>query len=191
MVKLPISREVQSDADKTYVLVAKLKVDGQEVSALVDTGSSYTFLIWKYWYEVTERKRCDEMVYRCYECNPGPCEVGPTTEVPFEDGAAVTMFERPGQLQLADASSTSFTFGLTSAYKYTPGYSTTHAGLGLGLKRKPRSSFDTFVDQLSSQKLIGSRDFSMYLTAGDHHTGQLILGGEDPRLYETPMSFLA
>ncbi|KAF4652427.1 hypothetical protein FOL46_009735, partial [Perkinsus olseni] len=53
-------------------IVTPLKVDTQDLYAVIDTGSPYTQLIWKKWYESSPERRCDELFYKCYGCNPSP-----------------------------------------------------------------------------------------------------------------------
>ncbi|KAF4699337.1 hypothetical protein FOZ62_018067, partial [Perkinsus olseni] len=94
VIKVDISRELEG---LSYALVAKLKVDGQDVSAVVDTGARETFLVWRHWFNGLVPGGCETILYGCYECTPEPCVKGSTYELSFTDGSEVTLFDHTGK----------------------------------------------------------------------------------------------
>ncbi|KAF4686955.1 hypothetical protein FOZ60_004670 [Perkinsus olseni] len=186
VVKVDISRELEG---LSYGLTAKLKVDGQDVKAVVDTGARETFFIWRPWYETLVPGGCKTILYKCYDCKPDQCAQGPNYEVSFSDGSKVTLFEHTGKFAF-DVGEVSIDFGLTKDYKSPSSKIDPHAGLGLRSSGKSTSGRKTLLDQLVSRKVISTDVFSLYLTTAEHATGKLILGGDDPSLYKAPMSFV-
>ncbi|KAF4678405.1 hypothetical protein FOZ60_016765 [Perkinsus olseni] len=187
VVKIDISREPEGIH---HSVVAKLKVDNDEVYPVVDTGTHYLFFIWKNWFEGVHKGDCSKILAGCYECPSGPCKGGPKTKVTFGDGTRVSLFKEEGKLQ-HDTGTTPIEFGLTANYASPDQSAQPHASLGLARNPKPGIGYLSIVEQLLSKKVIGSSAFSLYLKRGDHSTGQVILGGTDPSLYKAPLLFLA
>mmetsp|Transcript_15865 Transcript_15865/g.13294 ORF Transcript_15865/g.13294 Transcript_15865/m.13294 type:complete len:85 (-) Transcript_15865:7-261(-) len=75
-----------------------MKADGQEVSCLVDSGSSVLFVVWKKWFEAVGQK-CDDLIFGCYECVP-PCQLGRKKHFCFEDDTCVSVFPHSGKFDL-------------------------------------------------------------------------------------------
>ncbi|KAF4724225.1 hypothetical protein FOZ63_006851 [Perkinsus olseni] len=187
LVKIDLSRE--PGVDDIYWVVAKLKVDNEEIFAVVDSGAWHLFFVWKHWYESVHPKGCETLLFKCYECSPAPCTPGVTTKITFVDGTTVSIFKESGQA-LFNGGKTSIDFGLIANYKAGTGSVEPHASLGLGRVLKPESKYRPLIEQLTTKKIIGSSAFSLYLKPGGPPTGQLILGGDDPTLYKGPLTFL-
>ncbi|KAF4666017.1 hypothetical protein FOL46_003321 [Perkinsus olseni] len=187
LVKIDLSRE--PGVDDIYWVVAKLKVDNEEIFAVVDSGAWHLFFVWKHWYESVHPKGCETLLFKCYECSPAPCTPGVTTKITFVDGTTVSIFKESGQA-LFNGRKTSIDFGLIANYKAGTGSVEPHASLGLGRVLKPESKYRPLIEQLTTKKVIGSSAFSLYLKPGGPPTGQLILGGDDPTLYKGPLTFL-
>ncbi|KAF4675079.1 hypothetical protein FOZ60_001110, partial [Perkinsus olseni] len=183
VVKVDISRELEG---VHYALVAELKVDGQEVKAVVDTGARETFLIWRHWFNGVAPGGCETILYGCYECTPEPCVKGPTKEVSLVDDTEITFFEHTGKFAF-DVGEVSIDFGLTADYKSPSSKIEPHAGIGLRSSGKSTGGPKTLIDQLVSKEVIDTDAFSLHLATDEHATGKLILGGDDPDSYKEPM----
>ncbi|KAF4667616.1 hypothetical protein FOL47_003455 [Perkinsus chesapeaki] len=182
LVKLDIYRELMGEKKDLSVALAKVKIDDEELHLLVDTGSQYTFGVWKTWYEEKVPGGCDKLIYKCYECKPPPCTKGPTKTIEFADGTEADIFQQSGSLDLNQLGSKLISFGLVS--RYTSPYSI-HAGLGLGPATASIKPYTPILKQLEG--VLPSTAFSLYLRPGDKPSGQLILGGQDPSLYQGPI----
>ncbi|KAF4708278.1 hypothetical protein FOZ63_000924, partial [Perkinsus olseni] len=161
--------------DPTSVqLVAHLKVDDHEVFPLVDTQSPNTFFIWEKWLEDEFPGRCAELLFKCYECNPGPCTGGPLTDVETLDKVEVGIFKHSGRVYFkpgGDVFADGIEFGLVAEAEGPP-----YASL-----------VQQLIQQPEPQRLIESEAFSVYLTAGENPSGELILGGKDQGKYIGPL----
>ncbi|KAF4739517.1 hypothetical protein FOZ63_028494 [Perkinsus olseni] len=58
LVKIDLSREL--GVDDVYWVVAKLKVDNEEIFAVVDSGAWHLFFVWKHWYESAHPKGLED-----------------------------------------------------------------------------------------------------------------------------------
>ncbi|KAF4693660.1 hypothetical protein FOZ60_010334 [Perkinsus olseni] len=70
-LRLPVYyRELYDHGKHDYAIVASMKVDGQAVSPLVDTGSPLLFFIEKTYLQRTlSSESCQGFIYGCYECH--------------------------------------------------------------------------------------------------------------------------
>ncbi|KAF4725925.1 hypothetical protein FOZ63_034016 [Perkinsus olseni] len=165
-------------------IVAALKVDTQDLHAVVDTGSPYTQLIWKKWYESFPDNKCDEFFYKCYDCNPSPCELNAAKKITFVDKTSLTMFPFAGDFYFYGATAEDIDFGVVIDASHGA-----WAALGLGPQAtSPR--FPRFVDQLVDAELVGSPVFAVYLSSGNSPSGELIIGGDDPSKYDGPLGYI-
>ncbi|KAF4690666.1 hypothetical protein FOZ60_017034 [Perkinsus olseni] len=144
VIKVDISRELEG---LSYALVAKLKVDGQDVSATI--------------------------LYKCYECTPEPCVKGRTYELSFTEGSEVTLFDHTGKFAF-DVGEVSIDSGLIADYKSESPKSEPHAGLCLRSSGNSHGGYKTLVEQLVSKKVIDTDAFSLYLTTAEHAPGKLV-----------------
>ncbi|KAF4663195.1 hypothetical protein FOL47_005866 [Perkinsus chesapeaki] len=81
---------------ESLVPVVKLTVDDQQVSCLLDTGGYSSFLVWRTWFEKARRK-CDDLLFGCYECEPAPCEAGALDTLEFAQDILLTVFTHSGE----------------------------------------------------------------------------------------------
>ncbi|KAF4700042.1 hypothetical protein FOZ62_032252, partial [Perkinsus olseni] len=167
-----------------------LKVDGEEINALVDTQSPNTFFVWKHWYESLSPGGCQELLFKCYECNPPPCVQGPITYLDTLDRVEVGIFHQAGKVDFGTVTADGIEFGLVVECDGPP-----YASLGLAPQQyDPFDPFVPLVQQLLAQpepkRLIESSNFSLYLSAGEGSDGELILGGEDKEKYSGPLTYV-
>ncbi|EER16092.1 hypothetical protein Pmar_PMAR003555 [Perkinsus marinus ATCC 50983] len=99
LIRMDISPQKVSGAANSAHLLANLKIDGEDVTALVDTGSPITYFVWRHWYESTAPGGCEKIIYKCYECNPAPCREGPKKQFEVFDGTRVTLFPHSGKVK--------------------------------------------------------------------------------------------
>ncbi|KAF4649303.1 hypothetical protein FOL47_002205, partial [Perkinsus chesapeaki] len=186
LVRMDLSFKM-TRVNKVYPLpVANFKADGQNIYALVDTGATYLFFVWKYWFE-DNLENCNELIFGCYECAP-PCKQGPTKTFTFGDGAKVWLFPHTGKLDFNGGVSAPLDFGLVSGFNRDS--ATIWASLGLRPSHPGSAPYKSIVEQLFAKKIIASNSFSIYFTGGDNPSGQLILGGDDPSKHAGPLSYV-
>ncbi|KAF4703212.1 hypothetical protein FOZ63_031792 [Perkinsus olseni] len=177
-LRLPVHyRELYDHGKHDYAIVASMKVDGQAVSPLVDTGSSLLFFIEKSYLQRTlSPESCQDFIYGCYECHTDIFKQKVTITEHCDDTCAYTVQHR-GALELGGQTIPDVDFGLVVGY--TPNDSTPHASLGLA----PRDDGGPtpLIDQLIDKGVINRPDFSIYFKPDNPNEGELILGGEDPR----------
>ncbi|KAF4708701.1 hypothetical protein FOZ62_023528, partial [Perkinsus olseni] len=166
--------------------LAHFKADGQDIYALVDTGATYLFVVWKHWYE-EEFGVCANLVFGCYECVP-PCTQGPTKAFTFGDGSKVWLFPHSGKLEFDSAIIPSANFGMVAGFNRDS--ERIWASLGLRASTPATQPYTSIVEQLVSKKVISSNSFSLYFKGGEDSTGELILGGEDPGKYVAPLKYV-
>ncbi|KAF4679973.1 hypothetical protein FOZ60_014265 [Perkinsus olseni] len=177
IIRMPISRILTTGKPAELLMVTPLKVDGQDMYAQVDTGSSHTQLVWRTWYESVSPKGCGDLFYKCYHCVSTECLKGPTTSIHYVDGSTLTVFPHFGDFYFDGATAIAMKFGLVTGASRGP-----WAAIGLG-SRSVKPPYKRFVDQLRSQHLIDSGVFSLYLSSGRAPSGELIIGGDDPSKY--------
>ncbi|KAF4707509.1 hypothetical protein FOZ63_014745 [Perkinsus olseni] len=182
LVRMKISpQKTKASATLTQVM-ADLKVDGQDITVLVDTGSPYTFFVEKQWYERTHPGGCAELKYKCYDCPSSSCHKGPTKTYEFFDGSEVTVLQHSGTIDFGTASAGGIDFGLVVGCNESP-----WGALGLSPSSAKSKPNVPLIYQLlakpKSQRLIEKSVFSVYLKAGKDPSGELILGGEDKGKY--------
>ncbi|KAF4700040.1 hypothetical protein FOZ62_032250 [Perkinsus olseni] len=169
--------------------MSHLKVHGQDVYALVDSGSPYTFFVSKYWYEGTRSGDCEEIVSKCYECRAEACQEGPVRSIRYSDKTTVTMFERSGKIDFGKATASGMKIYLMTDCNRLP-----FASLGLAPPHTSCGSYAPTILQLldrpKSRRLIKRNAFSVYLSGGDHPAGELILGGQDKSKYRSPLEYV-
>ncbi|KAF4648672.1 hypothetical protein FOZ61_002349 [Perkinsus olseni] len=165
-------------------IVTPLKVDTQDLYAVIDTGSPYTQLIWKKWYESSPERRCDELFYKCYGCNPSPIELKAAKKITFVDKTSVTIFPYAGDFYFYGVTAEHIDFGVVMDASHGP-----WAALGLG-PQDTSPPFPRFVDQLVDAELIDSPTFAVYLSSGSSPSGEIIIGGDDPSKYDGPLGHI-
>ncbi|KAF4672711.1 hypothetical protein FOL47_000190 [Perkinsus chesapeaki] len=186
LVRMDVSFKMTHGLNGVYPQpVVNFKADGQNIYAIIDTGTPYFFLVWKQWYEGSHQS-CNELIFGCYEC-VSPCKQGPTKIFTFVGDREVWLFPHTGKLDLKGKVSASLDFGLVSGYNRNPGM----IWASLCLKQShPDSPYKSIVEQLFTKKIIASNSFSIYFTGGDNPSGQLILGGDDPSKHAGPLSYV-
>ncbi|EER00846.1 Candidapepsin-5 precursor, putative [Perkinsus marinus ATCC 50983] len=167
--------------------------NGQELHALVDTGSGSFFFIWKDWYEKASGDSCSTCSMGCYDCSE-PCSVGKVTRtVTFEDKYTVNIFQHKSKLAMGQVSQI-LTFGLIFDQK--PPISEVPPTNSMGLGYDPGDvNFPSLMTQLRSSKTITTGIIALYLyppadpkeASAD---GGLLLGGGDPALYEGALKYV-
>ncbi|KAF4690012.1 hypothetical protein FOZ60_000765 [Perkinsus olseni] len=186
---MTISPQKTTASANSAQLLASLKVDGQDVTVLVDTASPFTFFVEKQWYERTHAGGCAELKYKCYDCPSSSCSKGPTKTYEFFDGLQVTVFQHSGTAGFGTASADGIDFGLVVGCNRRP-----FAALGLSPPSDKSRPNVPFIYQLlakpKSQRLIERSVFSVYLNAGKDPSGELILGGEDKSKYTGPLRYV-
>ncbi|KAF4677502.1 hypothetical protein FOZ60_017306 [Perkinsus olseni] len=165
-------------------IVAPLKVDTQDLNAVIDTGSPYTHLVWKKWYESFPQNKCDDFFYKCYDCNPSQMELKAAKKITFVDKTSLTVFPYAGDFYFYGVTAEDIDFGVVNDASHGA-----WAALGLG-PQATSPSFPRFVDQLVDAELIDSPVFAVYLSAGNSPSGELIIGGDDPSKYEGPLGYM-
>ncbi|EER15379.1 Candidapepsin-6 precursor, putative [Perkinsus marinus ATCC 50983] len=166
--------------------------NGQELHALVDTGSDCFYLVWKDWYEKASGNRCSDFPIGCYRCST-PCSVGDVTRtVTFADGDVMKMFPHRAKLTIGQVSQI-LTFGLIFDQSSPDGISPINM-IGLGYNRG-HVDFPSLVTQLRSSQTITTGIFALYLYAPADPMqvstdGGLLLGGDEPALYEGALQYV-
>ncbi|KAF4691226.1 hypothetical protein FOZ60_015903 [Perkinsus olseni] len=103
LVRMKISpQKTKASATLTQVM-ADLKVDGQDITVLVDTG-----------------RGCAELKYKCYDCPSSSCHKGPTKTYEFFDGSEVTVLQHSGTIDFGTASAGGIDFGLVVGCNESP-----------------------------------------------------------------------
>ncbi|KAF4735518.1 hypothetical protein FOZ62_026043 [Perkinsus olseni] len=200
VIRMKISTQQTESRAPWKRIVTPLKVDTQDLYAVVDTGSPHTHLVWKKWYGSSPDRKCDDFFYKCYDCNPSPVELKAAKKITFVDKTSLTIFPYAGDFHFN---------GVTGSYKPTPNQcppqsltaedidfgvvmDASHgpwAALGLG-PQAISPPFSRFVDQLVDAELIDSPTFAVYLSSGSSSSGELIIGGDDPSKYDGPLGYI-
>ncbi|EER02483.1 conserved hypothetical protein [Perkinsus marinus ATCC 50983] len=166
---------------------------GQKLHAHVDTGSGFTFFIWKDWYEKTTGHSCSTWPMGCYYCSE-PCSVGKVTRtLTFEDKYMVNIFQHKSRLTMGQVSEI-LTFGLIFAQKPPASEVPPTNSMGLGYD-KGDVNFPSLMTQLQASKAITTGIIALYLyppadpkeASAD---GGLLLGGGDAALYEGELRYV-
>ncbi|KAF4677503.1 hypothetical protein FOZ60_017307 [Perkinsus olseni] len=165
-------------------IVTPLKVDTQDLHVVIDTGSPYTQLVWKKWYESSPDRKCDGFFYKCYDCNPSPVELKAAKKITFVDKTSLTIFPYAGDFYFYGVTAEDIDFGVVMDASHGP-----WAALGLG-PQDTSPPFPRFVDQLVDAELIDSPVFAVYLSSGSSPSGELIIGGDDPSKYDGPLGYI-
>ncbi|KAF4658786.1 hypothetical protein FOL47_007826 [Perkinsus chesapeaki] len=186
LVRMDMSFKMTRASEAYPDPMVNFKADGQSIYALVDTGIDATFFVWRKWYE-NNHQDCAQLIFGCYECIP-PCKEGPTKKIVFADGHEVDIFKHTGKLDLNGGVSTSLDFGLVAAYDHDA--ATIWASLGLAASDPLTALCKSVIEQLYDKKIITGTSFSIYFTAGDNPSGELILGGDDPSKHAGPLSYV-
>ncbi|EER19205.1 hypothetical protein Pmar_PMAR028670 [Perkinsus marinus ATCC 50983] len=184
VIRLKISVQQTKRSAPWTRIVAPLKVDTQDLNAVVDTGSPYTQLIWKTWYESLPGGKCDELFYKCYNCNPTSSELNAAKKISFIDKTSLTIFPFSGDFYFNGATAKHIEFGVVKGASRGA-----WAALGLG-PQDTNPPFPRFVDQLLLAKLVDSPVFAVYLSSGKSPSGELIIGGDDASKYDGPLKYI-
>ncbi|KAF4730796.1 hypothetical protein FOZ62_023480 [Perkinsus olseni] len=188
-VRIGIRAQKVTSHVNSVQLLAYLKVDNQDIHAVVDTGNPYIFLVWKHWYEKEYPGGCDKLAFKCYECSPAPCQPGPNKTLNFYDGENMTIFKHSEVVDFGTVTENDISFGLIAGAEGRP-----FASLGLAppyARMKPYAPLmQQLMDRSKSTRLVKKSSFSLYLVAGENPTGELILGGKDKRNYVPPLVFV-
>ncbi|EER19201.1 vacuolar protease A precursor, putative [Perkinsus marinus ATCC 50983] len=184
VIRLKISVQQTKRSAPWRFIVAPLKVDTQDLYAIVDTGSPYTQLIWKTWYERLPGGRCDELFYKCYDCKPKSYELNAAKKISFIDKSSLTIFPFSGHFHFNDATVEDIDFGVVKGASHSA-----WAAVGLG-PQDTNPPFPRFVDQLLSSEIVDSPVFAVYLSSGNSPSGELIIGGEDASKYDGPLEYI-
>ncbi|EER11050.1 plasmepsin, putative [Perkinsus marinus ATCC 50983] len=185
VIRLKISAQQTERWAPWRRIVTPLKVDTQDLYAVVDTGSPYTQLIWKTWYDTLSGGRCDELFYKCYECDPATYELNAAKKIRFIDKTSLTIFPFSGDFYFYGATAWDMDFGVVKDSSHGA-----WAALGLG-PQVTNPPFPRFVDQLVSAEIVDSSVFSVYLSSGSPFSGELIIGGDDASKYDGPLEYIA
>ncbi|EER00991.1 aspartic protease plasmepsin 4, putative [Perkinsus marinus ATCC 50983] len=167
--------------------------NGQKLHALVDTGSGFSFFIWKDWYEKASGHSCSTWPMGCYACS-APCSVGKVTgTATFVDKYMVKFFQRKSKLTMGQVSQI-LTFGLIFGQKPPVSAAPPTNLLGLGYDEGD-VNFPSLMTQLRSSKTVTSGIIALYLyPAADpmeaSADGGIILGGGDSALYEGALRYV-
>ncbi|EER08006.1 Renin precursor, putative [Perkinsus marinus ATCC 50983] len=167
--------------------------NGQKLHALVDTGSGFSFFIWKDWYEKASGHSCSIWPMGCYACSE-PCSVGKVTgTATFVDKYMVKFFQRKSKLTMGQVSQI-LTFGLIFGQKPPVSAAPPTNLLGLGYDEGD-VNFPSLMTQLRSSKTVTSGIIALYLyPAADpmeaSADGGIILGGGDSALYEGALRYV-
>ncbi|KAF4651943.1 hypothetical protein FOZ61_010024 [Perkinsus olseni] len=172
-------------------IVTPLKVDTQDLYAVIDTGSPYTQLIWKKWYESSPERRCDELFYKCYGCNPSPIELKAAKKITFVDKTSVTIFPYAGDFYFYGVTVEDIVFGVVMDASDGP-----WAALGLG-PQATSPPFPRFVDQLVDAELMMSYAStvlflrSIYRLGAPHQGSLSLVVTILPVVFDTGSSFIS
>ncbi|EER08013.1 Napsin-A precursor, putative [Perkinsus marinus ATCC 50983] len=167
--------------------------NGKELHALVDTGTSFSFFIWKDWYEWASGHPCSICPMGCYACSE-PCLVGKVTRtLTFEDKYMVKIFQHKSKLTMGQVSEI-LTFGLIFDQKPPVSKAPPTNLMGLGYDGGD-VNFPSLMTQLRSSKTVTSGIIALYLyPPADPNKasadGGLLLGGGDPALYEGALRYV-
>ncbi|EER13393.1 Acid protease precursor, putative [Perkinsus marinus ATCC 50983] len=160
-----------------------MKVDGQCLSPLVDTGSSKLFFVEKEYLESTmSPKSCNDFVFGCYECDAHISDAE-VSEIEHCDNTCAHVVRYRGVLEMGGQLVHDVEFGLLVNYEpkgYMP-----HASLGLAPQFDAGSI--TLLGQLMDKGAIDNRAFSIYFKPDNYSEGELIIGGEDSSKYKEPV----
>ncbi|KAF4649540.1 hypothetical protein FOL47_002007 [Perkinsus chesapeaki] len=162
---------------------------GYEVSALVDTGSTSLFFVWKEWYErEVGVGACDALAAGCYSC-PGIRPPDDPYVIVIEDGMAVGVFNHEDSIKLGSVQIPRSSFGLICNQYPSPLVEKSISILGLAPFAD--GDFDSLLHQLANArpKRISSMTFAIYLK--NDKFGKLLLGGGDPNLYKNPLRYVS
>ncbi|EER13514.1 Renin precursor, putative [Perkinsus marinus ATCC 50983] len=167
--------------------------NGQDLHALVDTGSGLFFLTWKDWFEKATGHLCSAAPMGCYECSK-PCSVGKVTRTAdFEDEYTMKIFQHKSKLTIGQVSQI-LTFGLIFDQKPPVSEAPPINLMGLGYDDGD-VNFPSLMTQLRSSKAIKTDIIALYLypptdPTGASTDGGLLLGGGDPALYEGALKYV-
>ncbi|KAF4672552.1 hypothetical protein FOL47_000387 [Perkinsus chesapeaki] len=185
LIKVSISSALTDLHDVYPLPLAKLKVDGQDVRLLVDTGTPVLSLVWKDWFEDPHQK-CVDIIFGCFECEPS-CQGGPTKDFWFEDHACVSVFLHSGTFDFGRAQSAGeIDFGLVARFNGNPWNIWASLGLKPAADAEPKA-YQSLVQQLATKNVIEYESFTVYFNEEDFASGEIILGGEDPSKRAGPL----
>ncbi|KAF4671766.1 hypothetical protein FOL46_009923 [Perkinsus olseni] len=184
VIRIKISTQQTKPWAPRRRIVTPLKADTQDLYAVIDTGSPYTHLVWKSWYESFPQNKCDDFFYKCYDCNPSPVELHAAKKITFVDKTSLTIFPHAGDFYFNGVTVEDIDFGVVMDASHGA-----WAALGLG-PQDTSPPFPRFVDQLVDAELIDTPVFAVNLSSGDSPSGELIIGGDDPSKYEGPLGYM-
>ncbi|KAF4658292.1 hypothetical protein FOL47_008098 [Perkinsus chesapeaki] len=193
VLRQPLTRSFITDkTPRGFGLYTAMIADGQEMKALVDTGSSYLLWVWKTQYEkVAGRGACDKLFFKCYECL-WPCKPSELTVVEFGGTTYFEIFKHSGTVSLGRAIFNDVDFGLITGF--SPSQNSPYALLGMG--PDVDENYPSLLKQLMQRLPLPLKEevFALYLKPGRPGTtegkGELILGGGDRSLYKQPLQFV-
>ncbi|KAF4647197.1 hypothetical protein FOL47_004928, partial [Perkinsus chesapeaki] len=162
---------------------------GYKVSALVDTGSTNFYFVWKEWYEhEVGVGACDDLAAGCYSC-PGICAPDDPYITCFNDELIVELFKHEDSIKLGSVQIPKLSFGLIC--KQDPSPSDEEPISILGLAPFIDDDFNSLLHQLANArpKHISSMTFAIYLR--NDYFGKLLLGGGDPNVYKQPLRYVS
>ncbi|KAF4653062.1 hypothetical protein FOZ61_009213 [Perkinsus olseni] len=160
LVRIAIFPQKAVASAVTVQLVGQLKVDGEEINALVDTQSPNTFFVWKHWYE---------------SLSPGGVEVG--------------IYHQAGKVDFGTVTADGVEFGLVAECDGPPYASLGLAPQQYDPFDPFVPLVQQLLAQPEPKRLIESSNFPLYLSAGEGSAGELILGGEDKEKYSGPPTY--
>ncbi|KAF4669316.1 hypothetical protein FOL47_002620 [Perkinsus chesapeaki] len=195
-LKLAISR--LNTADDKVGLLTTLLADGQQQTAVVDTGGPKSFFVWKSWYEhLLGPGSCKQLLWGCYDRKlpfPKPANL---EYIDFNDDSSVGIFPYSANVRFGNFAKANTKIGLVSASDPSPLQRPPHASFGLGPPREGPTRFPTFMQQLMSDpaRPISGNIFALYLNQSKSavpagYTGYLLLGKGDPTVYQKPLKYI-
>ncbi|KAF4666268.1 hypothetical protein FOL47_004170 [Perkinsus chesapeaki] len=174
-----------------YSIYGRLSPGESDLWAVIDTGSPYTSVMSKEWYEkALGPGSCERSSFGCYHC-PEPCQRSPTISITYRDKTVSSVFLHRDTVKLGKTVIPDLEFGVQFDQKPPPQEKTPAniVGLSLGGSR----GYDPLLNQLVQKSLIHSQTFAVYILPDvkkGWRSGKLLIGGGNPSLYKHPLRYV-